>query len=68
VPFDNNSDRDLQIVKPQQKIRGAGTTRVPSGFLAIRFHPSIARKQGQQAIEGVQARRQAAVAIARRRH
>ena len=53
VAFDNNlSERDLRMIKLQQKISGCWrTTQGAERFLAIRSYLSTARKQGQRPID-----------------
>jgi len=55
VPFDNNlAERDLRMVKLQQKI--SGTWRTTSGaerFLALRSYISTTRKQGRNLLDAL---------------
>jgi hypothetical protein len=57
VPFDNNlSERDLRMIKLQQKISGCWRTRQGADrFLAIRSYLSTVRKQGQRPIDALTA-------------
>ncbi|MGZ6637378.1 MAG: IS66 family transposase [Solirubrobacteraceae bacterium] len=55
VPFDNNlSERDLRMIKLQQKISGCWRTKAGAErFLAIRSYLSTARKQGLRPVDAL---------------
>lgn len=55
VPFDNNlSERDLRMVKLQQKISGSWrTVEGAQRFLALRSYISTTQKQGRDLIEAI---------------
>jgi len=55
VPFDNNLvERDIRMVKLQQKISGCWRTSTGAEhFLALRAYLSTARKQGRHAIDAL---------------
>lgn len=55
VPFDNNlAERDLRMIKIQQKISGCWrTTAGADRFLALRAYISTTRKQGRDTIDAL---------------
>jgi transposase len=55
VPFDNNlAERDLRMIKIQQKISGCWrTTHGADRFLALRAYISTTRKQGRDTIDAL---------------
>ena len=55
VPFDNNlAERDLRMIKIQQKISGCWRTTVGADrFLALRAYISTTRKQGRDTIDAL---------------
>lgn len=55
VPFDNNlAERDIRMIKIQQKISGSWrTTTGAEHFLALRAYISTARKQGHHIIDAL---------------
>ena len=53
IPFDNNLvERDIRMIKIQQKISGSWrTTAGADSFLALRAYISTARKQGRDVLD-----------------